>query len=119
MKARDIDFVAYPVSDLKKSIEFYSDVIGLKLDHIFQDAYAEFDVGGAAFAIGVHPSFTPGQTKGAVAFNVEDIAAAVAELKSKGVEPASPVIDTPICRMVFVPDPDGNTFLLHEKPKKG
>lgn len=118
MKIRDIDFVAYPVSDLKRSIDFYANVIGLELESTFEDSYAEFDINGKAFAIGTYPGWTPGQTKGAAAFNVEDIYAAREELRSKGVEPVSDIIETPVCRMLFVPDPDGNTFLLHEKPKK-
>jgi predicted enzyme related to lactoylglutathione lyase len=118
MKIRDIDFVAYPVSDLRRSIDFYTNVIGLELESTFEDSYAEFDINGKSFAIGMYPSRVPGQTKGAVAFNVEDIYAAREELRLKGVEPVSDVIETPVCRMLFVPDPDGNTFLLHEKPKK-
>lgn len=118
MNIRGIDFVAYPVSDMKKSIEWYQNVLGLKLDHTFGDEYAEFDIDGQTFSIGVREGWTPGQTRSAVAFNVSDIAAAVAELRSKGVEPIMDVVETPVCRMALFPDPDGNTFLLHEKPKK-
>lgn len=116
MDIRGIDFVVYPVSDLKKGIEFYTQVMGLEVESIWQDQYAEFDIAGQTFAImsGVE-EMKPGGAQ--VAFNVPNITEALTEIKAKGVKQVGEVIDTPVCRMAFVIDPDGNAITLHEKPK--
>jgi len=120
MEVRGIDFTVYPCSNLERSIAFYKDVIGLKLDSKFGDFYAEFDVGGQAFALmtfGASEEPKPPARGGQVAFNVPDLSKALEELKSKGVRPHGGVEETPVCRLVEVADPDGNLFVLHEKPK--
>lgn len=117
MSIRRIDFVAYNVKDLQASIEFYRDKLGLELSEQWEGMYAEFDVGGAAFGLYRSEGHEP-RPGGTVAFNVPNIAEAVAELKEKGLEMSGPEIyDTPVCRMAFYTDPDGNDFMLHEKPK--
>jgi predicted enzyme related to lactoylglutathione lyase len=117
MKVRGIDFTTYACSNLQRSMAFYTDMIGLKLDSVYQDFYAEFDVDGQTFALisGI-PGLKPG-TGGQIGFNVPNLAEALAELKGKGVEPIGEVVETPVCRMAHFADPDGNVFVLHEKPR--
>lgn len=115
MTVSKVDFVAYGVKDLDASIKFYQDKLGLKLDIKLESFYAEFDVGGTAF--GLYAGEPPRQTSGSVGFHVPNVAEAVAELKGKGLEAQGEIEDTPGCRMAFYLDPDGNSFILHEKPK--
>ena len=44
-----------------------------------------------------------------------DVAAARAELESKGVEFDGETMDTGVCHMAFFKDPDGNALMLHRR----
>ena len=46
---------------------------------------------------------------------MEDVAAAVEELRGKNVPVAMEPIETPVCFMAVVEDPDGNRILLHQR----
>ena len=50
-----------------------------------------------------------------IAFHVEDVEAARAELESKGVEFAGDIIDSGVCFMAIFRDPDGNALMLHHR----
>ncbi len=115
MDIKGIDFFAYGVKDLDKAIKFYEDNLGLKLTEKYAGIYAEFDVAGTAF--GLYSGDPPQHPSGTVAFNVVNITEAAADLKAKGVEEIAPIEETPVCRMGFYKDLDGNSFMLHEKPK--
>ena len=57
------------------------------------------------FAVNTHP----------IAFHVEDMEAARAELESRGVEFAAETLDTGVCLMAFFRDPAGNALMLHHR----
>jgi hypothetical protein len=50
-----------------------------------------------------------------IALRVPDVAAARAELQTKGVEFAADTLDTGVCHMAFFHDPDGNALMLHRR----
>ena len=50
-----------------------------------------------------------------VALHVDDVAAARAELESKGVAFHGGIVDTGVCHMTFLTDPDGNALMLHHR----
>ena len=50
-----------------------------------------------------------------LALRVPDVAAARAELESKGVEFDGETLDTGICHMASFRDPDGNALMLHRR----
>lgn len=108
-------FVAYAVRDMATATEFYRDVLGLKPGETFNDAYVEFTVGSAAFALDASPppGIEPGTCSGA-AFEVDDIHAERARLAALGVT-ISDVYDFPNCSACFAQDPDGNRFTLHSR----
>jgi len=43
------------------------------------------------------------------------VAAARAELEAKGVAFAGETLDTGVCHMAFLRDPDGNDLMLHHR----
>jgi len=45
---------------------------------------------------------------------VEDVAAAIADLKSRGVNVTDHIEETPVCWMGFARDSEGNGFILHK-----
>jgi catechol 2,3-dioxygenase-like lactoylglutathione lyase family enzyme len=110
-----LDFVAVPSEDAARSRAFYVDTLGLRPD---ERAEAEFWVGGTCFGIW-EPTrfgmpFAP-QKNAHIALQVDDVAAARAELEGKGVEFAGETLDTGVCRMAFFTDPDGNDLMLHHR----
>ena len=75
--------------------------------------------GGGCLAItnltGEQPSAAAG---GTIAFEVEDLDALIADLKSQNVAFKSDIIESPVCRMSICVDSEGNSILLHQlKPK--
>jgi predicted enzyme related to lactoylglutathione lyase len=50
-----------------------------------------------------------------VALEVEDFDAAIAQLKQHNVKFRIEPMDTPVCRMAMVFDPDGNTLCIHKR----
>ena len=115
MNIERADFVAVPSTDWERSRAFYVDTLGLRPD---EHAQAEFWAGGQCFGIW-EPArfgmeFAP-QRNGHIAFAVEDVQAARAELEAKGVEFAGETLDSGVCHMAFFRDPDGNEMVLHRR----
>ena len=111
------DFVSVPSTDWKRSHAFYVDTLGLRPD---ERGDSEFWVGQQCYAI-YEPTqfgmeFAP-QTTAHLAFHVEDVEAARAELEAKGVEFVGETFDTGVCHMAFFHDPDGNALMLHHRYK--
>jgi catechol 2,3-dioxygenase-like lactoylglutathione lyase family enzyme len=110
-----VDFVAVPSSDWRRSRAFYVDTLALRPD---EHGQSEFWVGDTCFAI-YEPTtfgleFAP-QTTAHLALHVDDVAAARAELETKGVEFIGEILDTGVCHMAFFQDPDGNALMLHHR----
>jgi len=118
MKPRAVDFVSYSVTDMDRSEAFYRDVLGLDVEvargapGTRASGYMELEAGGTAIALVVLPQLHPNAI---VALAVEDVGAAVEELRGKSVPIAMEPIETPVCFMAVVTDPDGNQILLHQR----
>jgi len=112
---KDLAFVAYSVKDVPRAIEFYRDVVGLRPSDMVSEHWAEFDVGNSTFGIGNGEplGITPGSSFAAT-FEVDDITAEQARLKTAGVK-VTDVHETPVCHVCFVTDPEGNQFGLHQR----
>ncbi len=110
-----LDFVAVPSRDAERSRSFYVDTLGLRPD---AKARFEFWVGETCFGIWepdkLGGTFAP-QKNGHIAFHVDDVEAARAELEAKGVEFLGETLDTSVCLMAFFNDPDGNDLMLHHR----
>jgi predicted enzyme related to lactoylglutathione lyase len=50
-----------------------------------------------------------------ISLRVPDVAEARATLERDGVEFTGETIDTGVCHMAFLHDPDGNTIMLHRR----
>ena len=109
------DFVAVPSTDWERLRAFYVDTLGLRPD---EHAQAEFWAGDQCFGIWEPTTFgmefAP-QRNGHIAFQVDDVAAARAELEAKGVEFSGETLDSGVCQMAFFRDPDGNDLMLHRR----
>jgi predicted enzyme related to lactoylglutathione lyase len=113
-----VDFITVPTQDYAKASEFYGDVLGLPFSKQWGDMPAgEFETGTLTIAVMQSDAF--GQEfhrhTAPVALHVDDVAAARAELESKGVEFHADTMDSGVCHMAFFSDPDGNQLMLHNR----
>jgi predicted enzyme related to lactoylglutathione lyase len=112
----EVAFVGVPVTDIKRSRSFYEDILGLKTTMISSGgSWVEYDIGAGTFAIGAYPQWKPSADGTMVAFEVDDLDAEIARLKSRGVKFANEVFDTPVCRCAIISDPDGNNIMIHKR----
>jgi len=118
---RKVAFTMYPVTDMPRARAFYEETLGLPPSSYGEKSpWVEFDLpGGGCFAITtVTPNAPSASAGGTIAFEVDDLAATVGDLKAKGVAFAAEGIESPVCDMAVVKDPDGNAIILH-KLKRG
>ncbi len=110
-----LDFVAVPCTDPERSRQFYADTLGLRPD---DRARFEFWAGDTCLTLWeparLGMEFAP-QKNGHLAFHVDDVATARAELEAKGIEFLGETFDTGVCHMAFFADPDGNDLMLHSR----
>ncbi len=109
-----VAFTMYPVKDMAIARAFYEETLGLPPSSSgAQSPWVEFDLpGGGCVAITTVTDEKPGG--GTIAFEVDDLPATVADLKAKGVAFAAEGIESPVCHMAIVKDPDGNAIILHK-----
>jgi predicted enzyme related to lactoylglutathione lyase len=117
-----VDFVSVPTKDLDAAMDFYGNVLGLPRSSVWQREGhpamgAEFETGTVTIAviatdlIGIE--FTPNKVP--IALRVDDVAAARAELESRGVTFQGEIIDSGVCHQALFQDPDGNSLDLHHR----
>ena len=117
-----VDFVSVPTQNLGAAVDFYRDVLGLEQAKLWQmggqePLGAEFETGTVTIALldceklGI--DFQPNKVP--IAFHVEDVAAARAELESRGVEFRGETIDSGVCHQALFEDPDGNSLDIHNR----
>lgn len=116
--------VRYQVTDMERSVAFYTTALGLTLDHRQGDAFAKVSSGGLSLLLsgdgssGARP--LPGgvkQTPGGfnrVVLRVEDLPARIEELKNAGVRFRNEMETGPGGRQIQIEDPDGNPIELFE-----
>jgi predicted enzyme related to lactoylglutathione lyase len=113
----EIAFTGTPVTDMKRAREFYEGVLGLKL--AMESAggmWVEYEVGGVTLGLGCYGAgWKPASDGTCVAFEVDDLDAEIARLKSRGVKVTMEAMDTPVCRFAIISDPDGNKILIHKR----
>ena len=118
MKITEIAFSCYPVTDMPRARAFYEGILGLEvtMDHELPDGHwVEYDIGAGTLAIGKAPGMEPSQEGGFTSLEVDDFDNAIAELKEAQVDIYFGPLETSVCHMAFVRDPDGNSLCLHKR----
>ena len=118
MRVKAVDFISYVVTDMDKAEAFWGETLGLAVEvprgapGTRANGYMELDAGGVAIGLVALEKTEP---NGVVALAVDHVGDAVEELRGKRVPIAMETIETPVCYMAVVEDPDGNKVLLHQR----
>jgi predicted enzyme related to lactoylglutathione lyase len=121
---KHVFYMSVLVSDQDKALDFYTNALGLeqRVENPTPDGLRFLTVGvkGDEFQLVLWPG-TPGQAEPAmgqpppsVTIETGDIRATVEELKSRGVEFISDVLEFPWGYVAQFEDPDGNRLQLRE-----
>jgi predicted enzyme related to lactoylglutathione lyase len=107
IQAQHVDFIAQPVSDLKRAEEFYGGVLGLMRNPASGDRWVEYETGNLTIALSTFG--------GTVALRVDDVSSARESLEDGGLEFSMDTFDSGVCNGAPFADPDGNHLLLHRR----
>jgi len=109
-----LDLVGATVANLKTSLEFYRDALGL-IPAGESESGAEFHFpDGSTFGL-----WQPGESDGikpgfSVMFKVGDVAEASKTARERGAQ-ISERMESPVCFMAMGSDPEGNGVILHQR----
>jgi len=118
MITNEVAFIAIAVSDKERARKFYQETLELNTTSVQMDgAWVEYDIGATTIGVGCHPAWKPSRDGTTVAFEVEDIDAAISTLKERGVAFDIEKTETPVCWMAQFRDPDGNKLVIHKRKK--
>ena len=115
MRVNGIDASYYWAQDLDRATSFYTALFGVPPTTSCFGLFAEWEFpGGEAFGLYKGEEFKPSD---GIMFAVDDVPAAVAELRARGVKFGGDgyVEETPACHMAFGTDSEGNGFILHKR----
>jgi predicted enzyme related to lactoylglutathione lyase len=123
MKVTEIAFSSYPVTDVPRARAFYEGVLGLPVtmntDMGEKGHWIEYDIGPGTLGIGKYQGWKPTGDGCTVALEVENFDAAVESLRKAGTPFKMGPLETPVCHMLMVSDPDGNTLIIHKRKVAG
>jgi predicted enzyme related to lactoylglutathione lyase len=116
MKATNIAFTGIPVTDMKRARAFYEGALGLKPSADFSEGvWIEYEIGDDTLAIGsVGEQWKPSPDGTSVAIEVDDFEGAIKDLKAADAKFDTEHVESPVCRMAVVQDPDGNKIIIHK-----
>ncbi len=112
-----MDLSGYMVKDARRAIGFYRDVLGLEPVRVYpDDRGAEYELAdGTTFGLwGGGGAVMPFQPSNGILFAVDDLDAAVAAMKARGI-PIHMERETPVCFMAMISDTEGNSIVLHKR----
>jgi predicted enzyme related to lactoylglutathione lyase len=113
-----VDFVALPTHDVRASVDFYGETLGLRRSaYIPERNYAEFETGNLTLSIidAEKMGLQHNPLRHEIALHVNDVQAARETLEARGVAFKGETFDTGVCHMAFFDDPQGNALMLHHR----
>jgi catechol 2,3-dioxygenase-like lactoylglutathione lyase family enzyme len=111
----NLSFVTIIVSDMQRSIDFYTKRLGLTLKTRYGDEFAVVEAPGVT--IGLHPSTGGGAKPGSlsIGLGVDDVEKSQRELEARGIDFRGEIVSDPPMRFAFLHDPDGVELYLAEQ----
>jgi predicted enzyme related to lactoylglutathione lyase len=116
-KITGLDLSGYMVKDAARAIGFYRDVLGLEPTTVYPENHgAEYELAdGTTFGLWAGGGgVIPFQPSNGILFAVDDLDAAVAAVKARGI-PVLMEHETPVCFMAMIQDTEGNSVVLHKR----
>jgi predicted enzyme related to lactoylglutathione lyase len=122
LKATEIAFSCYPVTDMVRARKFYEEVLGLKSTMAFGEPggmqWTEYDIANGTLTLGGGaPDWTPSANGCSVTLEVENFDEAITHLRAHGVKFKLEPFPTPVCQMAFIYDTEGNLVGIHQRKK--
>lgn len=115
MQVKGSDFVMYHVSNLENSLKFYRDILGMTVEGQYGGDWVELTATPTTLALYRPEEGEPRVGGASIGLAVDDVAAAVDELKEKDVEVVWGAGESPVCHFAVIKDPDGNNVILHQR----
>jgi catechol 2,3-dioxygenase-like lactoylglutathione lyase family enzyme len=120
IKITSFAFTAYPVTDLPRARAFYEERLGLKPAATWGDAaqgWIEYELGDGCLAISNFSAdkWKPSKDGPSLALEVAEFPAAVAALRAAGTTFLVDAVDSSVCNMAIIADPDGNSLIIHRR----
>jgi len=116
---RALDFVMYNTRDIRKTRAFYQRLFGWEAGEEWNDFWSEFETAPLTFCLngnGDEPD-PAWDWEGAacVALAVDDVRAAIKVCRRRRVPVLIEPVETRVCWMAWIADPDGNRICLHSR----
>lgn len=117
---RALDFVMYNTKNIRKTRAFYQKLFGFEKGEEWSDFWSEFDTHPLTLCLndGTTRSSDPKWNwhgAACVALAVDDVPKAVAMCRKRRVKVLIPPVETRVCWMAWIADPDGNRICLHSR----
>jgi predicted enzyme related to lactoylglutathione lyase len=116
---RAVDFVMYCTKNMRRARAFYQELFGLKKGGEWNDFWSEFRTAPVTLCLnGPAPRRRPKwnwQGPACLALAVDDVPEAVAACRQRGVKVLIGPVETRVCWMAWIADPDGNRICLHSR----
>jgi predicted enzyme related to lactoylglutathione lyase len=116
---RAVDFIMYCTRNMRRTRTFYQKLFGLKRGSEWNNFWSELKTAPVTLCLN-GPTTKPDpkwnwQGPAAIALAVDDIHAAIASCRRRKVKILLDPVETSVCWMSFIEDPDGNRICLHQR----
>ena len=117
---RALDFVMYNTKGMRKTRAFYEKLFGFRRGAEWTDFWSEFATAPLTLCLNdVAPRAKDAKWNwhgpACVALAVDDVRAAIAACRRRRVKILIPPVETSVCWMAWIADPDGNRICLHSR----
>jgi predicted enzyme related to lactoylglutathione lyase len=112
------DFAMVVTQDKERSLEFYSETLGLPRQPNAHEDWPEVETGNLTISIVDYRQIgreTFEANTGAVALRVPDVAATRGRLEASGVQFRGDTMDSGVCHLAVFADPDDNRLFAHRR----
>jgi predicted enzyme related to lactoylglutathione lyase len=117
IRIRAVDFVMYCTKDMRKTRAFYQKLFGLKKGGEWNNFWSEFRTEPVTLCLngpGKAPKWN-WQGEACIALAVDDVPQAIATCRKRRVKVLIEPVETSVCWMAWIADPDGNRICLHSR----
>jgi predicted enzyme related to lactoylglutathione lyase len=119
IRVRALDFVMYNTKDIRQTRAFYQKLFGFKRGAEWTDWWSEFRTSPLTLCLnGTDHSRQPEwdwSGPACAALPVDDVPAAIAICRKRRVKILIEPVETNVCWMAWIADPDGNRICLHSR----